>query len=988
MMRLLTLLALLLLLVGCNGGSHENQEEEPNDTNASTLRLQLDDTPIHPGTSTPARLYLDESTSIREVTPKALWYSHDINTAYFDNGRIHAQRAGEARFTITVDAHEYNRTVTIEDALPDLLQCSAQTPNPHTDTSTQLRCSAHFDDNTSQEVTYDIVWYLYASAFTLSVDRRLHVKQKETHFIRAKFLNRETNLTIEALESPLLGLSLSRESLSLHEGTKQALQLYAHYGDGWVQEVSADANWSSTTPEVAAVDSGNVSAHTRGKTLIRATFGGYTSELTIDVKRAALQRLELSVPQSPWPYLAQESQIIGIERCIEATAYYDDGSSQRVTDDIQWRILEGLLPLKKANCFLSQKANDARIEAHFGEMLTPLHLPLKEGALQSFDLIFPTTSIEPSFQTTLQPFLSDASGTVYPIENGVFMHSSNTQIATVDSIMPYQGRFWAHKPGPVRIDASYGSLRSSRTLLIEGAQLLRIVFDPMPTNPLSVGAHVALKAYGYFSDGSYQELGASLQYTSSNPFVANVDLNQTQTTLNALSVGSTTISARFESVMSSFDLNVTAPSLSALQLIAPAPTLKRSDEMRLEAVGIYSNGERRDFSDVVTWSSYPTQIATVGTDGTLFGANIGTAVVTITYGTLSDTATVEVIEPDLLSIKIQPDALEVDVNAIVQMRAIAIYKDGRRDDITSRVTWRSLYPQKASVDTTGLVRGLEVGSAEIAAYYKGYEAVQELSVYKSPKAIVMVVPSQSMDANTTLELRCDLYYSDGSKSNITTQAIWSSSSPTVATIEQNGTLSAWSVGTTRIKVVYKGFEAVQEISVYKSPKAIVMVAPSQSMDANTTMELRCDLYYSDGSKSNITTQAIWSSSNPTVATIEQNGTLSAWSVGTSRIKVEYEGFEVVQEFSVYKSPKAIVMVVPSQSMDANTTLELRCDLYYSDGSKSNITTQAIWSSSNPTVATIEQNGTLSAWSVGTSEIEVEYEEYRSSTTITVTGTTP
>ncbi|MBN2894975.1 MAG: Ig-like domain-containing protein [Campylobacterales bacterium] len=815
-MKTLILLLLAFIFVGCGGNSDQKiDSNDTNDTNVSTLRVQLDTRTLHPRTSTTPRLYLDEPQTIQEVTDAAQWISHDINTAYFDNGRIHAQRPGTARFTIRINEQEYNETLHVAEALPTTLQCSAQDPHPHVGTSTLIRCSALFDDNTSQEVTREISGTFYASvANQLDRDRCLHVNQKESVVLHARYLNRDTNLTIDLLESPLLALSLSQEELILHVGTQERLELYAHYADGWVQEISADANWSSLSPEVATIDAGSVHALAKGQSIIRANFGGFTQELPITVKQAELTRLELSAPQSPWPYFTYEQQSLGIERCVEAIAHYNDGSSRRVTQESLWRNTLEVNTLNRPGCFLTQKAPYAQIEAYFGGMMQNTRVELRPQLVHSFDLLAPKASLKPGFVVTLQPTITDTSANTYPLYGGVFMHTSNTRVATVDSTTPFlSGQLMAHHVGPVRIDAAYGPLRTSKTVQIEGAHLLRIVFDPIPPNTLPIGARSPLQAYGYFSDGSVQELSGALEYTISHPHVVHIDLNATQTTLKAMNAGTTTITARHGSVSASFDLNVTEPSLSALHLEIPSSTLQRSDEMQLEAVGIYSNGVRRNFNDVVTWSSYPTPIATVSSGGSLYGINVGTAVVTISYGSLSASATVEIIEPEITSILIQPDALEMDINQTVQLRAIAVYKDARRDDITSRVSWRSLYPQYASVDALGRVRGLKVGEAQIAAYYKGFEADQKLKVYKSPQAIVMVIPSLNMEINATMQLSCDLYYSDGSKSDVSDEAVWSSSNTTVATIDANATVLALAVGSTNIKVIYEGFERNQSISV-------------------------------------------------------------------------------------------------------------------------------------------------------------------------------
>jgi hypothetical protein len=71
------------------------------------------------------------------------------------------------------------------------------------------------------------------------------------------------------------------------------------------------------------------------------------------------------------------------------------------------------------------------------------------------------------------------------------------------------------------------------------------------------------------------------------------------------------------------------------------------------------------------------------------------------------------------SVNVTPYAATVAIVATRQMLAIATTQDGAAFDVTSRATWLSTAPSKATVSSAGLVTGVATGSTNISATYNG-----------------------------------------------------------------------------------------------------------------------------------------------------------------------------------------------------------------------------------------------------------------------------
>jgi tetratricopeptide (TPR) repeat protein len=128
--------------------------------------------------------------------------------------------------------------------------------------------------------------------------------------------------------------------------------------------------------------------------------------------------------------------------------------------------------------------------------------------------------------------------------------------------------------------------------------------------------------------------------------------------------------------------------------------------------------------------------------------------------------------------------------------------------------WWSNNSAVASVDSTGVVKALAPGSAEIVASYRGVQGSTTIEVQASVVKVSLPA-TKPIKAGNTIELRPIAEYSGGARSDrdITASAFsWSSSNTAVATV-LGGVVVAKAPGTARITASYGTLNGSTDLSV-------------------------------------------------------------------------------------------------------------------------------------------------------------------------------
>ena len=373
----------------------------------------------------------------------------------------------------------------------------------------------------------------------------------------------------------------------------------------------------------------------------------------------------------------------------------------------------------------------------------------------------------------------------------------------------------------------------------------------------------------------------------------------------------------------------------------------------------------------VSWASDKEAVATVDEGGKVSAKAEGEATITVTTKDGGKTATckvtVKAAEVKVTGIKLDKSSITIGVG-----EEITLTPTIEPDDATDKtVTWQSNDASVAAVDETGKVTGKAAGSATIIATTKdgGFKATCSVKVTDAGVSVTGVSLNESeivMEVGDGAKLWETVTPSTAANKKVT----WSSDKPEVADVDDNGNVEAKAVGEAVITVTTQdgGFTATCKVTVVGK----VIPVTSVSLDKTTltlteggSATLTATVKPDDASNKQVT----WESDKVAVATVDENGKVTAVKAGTAVITVTTKDGGKTAKCTV--TVKAATVAVTSVTLD-KTSLALQIGesaILNATVKPDNATNKEVtWSSSNTGIATVDANGKVTAKAAGNATI--------------------
>ncbi|WP_428772489.1 beta strand repeat-containing protein [Vibrio sp.] len=964
------------LLTGCGEDSGFPAQGKPGDFEGVVQSISV--------TPSQSQLALQEKVALKatvtftngkqqDVTSQAEWQSNNVTSVSVnEQGIVTGEAAGSAEIVASLDGISSEpANVGVSDiSLTQLLLL----PSSSTVTqgmSQEYKVTAMYSDGSYKDVTDAAGWAFQGDG--------IEVTETAGHFIAstvgeaqitASYSGMPSNMAnLVTTAATVVSISVSPGSANLIVGTTQPFIAIAYLSDGSSKEITSQADWQSSNETVSSIDdNGLAAALATGNSQLQASFMGVTSSpVEVSVREATVMTVQITP--------ANLSLAINASRPLLAIATFDDGTSRDVSADSTWTsTAPQIADVSNAGLVTAASVGNALITATFsGQASNIANVVVNAATVSSLQVTPGSARVAVGTQQPFKAIAIYSDGSSLDVSNQAGWQNSDSTVASLDQ----QGKATALKAGSANISATFqGTVSNSAAMTVTAATLNEIQVSPGSVN-LANGTSRTLTATAIYSDNSSQDISSQANWQSNDTGIVTVD---TQGNLQANGTGSTTVTASYQGVTSnSASVNVSAATLTSIQVSPGSMTLAKGTSGSLTATATFSDGTSQDVTDQVSWSSTDPNVATIGGGGTVTAEGQGTADIIATYlGQSSTGVVVTVTSATVDDLQLTPGSATVAKGTTKALKAVAVFSDGTSQDVTSQATWDSSNKSVATIEK-GLASSLAMGSTVITAQFQGQTSNNgTLTVTAASVSSVQVTPGTASVANgTTAQFTAVATFSDGTTQDVTDQVSWNSTNKSVATIDGNGEASALAEGSSTITAVFGGVSSNgATMNVTAATITDLQVSPSTAAIAKGTGQAYTAVaIYSDGSNQNVTSQVTWYSSDSDIASISNSGQAQGLAEGTVTISASFMGENSNNaSLTVTTATLSSVQVTPgSSSIAKGTTVNFVATAYFSDGTSQDITNQASWTSSNDTVATISTSGLVTGEDTGNTSIRATYD---------------
>ncbi|MYI06443.1 MAG: Ig domain-containing protein [Gemmatimonadetes bacterium] len=272
----------------------------------------------------------------------------------------------------------------------------------------------------------------------------------------------------------------------------------------------------------------------------------------------------------------------------------------------------------------------------------------------------------------------------------------------------------------------------------------------------------------------------------------------------------------------------------------------------------------------VAWSSSSASVATVDGSGVVTAAANGTATITATSGSASGSAAVTVAQ-SVGAVSVSPTA-DTLVAFGDTVRLVAEATDANRHAVVgAEFSWTSSDTAVARVDDSGLVTGVDEGTATITAMSGAASGRAAVTVAQSVGAVTITPAADTLVVADTVRLSAEATDANG-HAVMGAEFSWASSDTLVAVVDSGGLVTAVAAGEAAINATSSGVTGRAAIVVAaRAPTTVAVTPDTVAFTAvGQTMSLAAEVRDQIGRTMEGVTVS-WSSGDRLVATVDSAG---------------------------------------------------------------------------------------------------------------------
>lgn len=365
--------------------------------------------------------------------------------------------------------------------------------------------------------------------------------------------------------------------------------------------------------------------------------------------------------------------------------------------------------------------------------------------------------------------------------------------------------------------------------------------------------------------------GQTITWKSSNKDVVTVD---SEGKVEAVGVGNATITATAAGKSDSVKITVNNP-LKKITVDPATLTLKKGTSKTLSVK--YDPADTTD-NKAVTWESSDKSVATVDANGKVTALKDGSATITAKVGKLTATCALTVQEKKLTGISLDKTALELSKGQSSEALKVIYTPADTTDDKT--VTWSSADEKIATVKN-GVVTAKVTGTTKITATVGTHKAECTVTVNAKLTGIKVTPDKVTVEKGQKANLNVTYLPADTTDEKAVT---WKSENESVATVDENGVVTAVAGGKTKVIATAKANNKITAVCEVKVPIHTESFALNKTeitdLLKGKTEKLEVSFIPSNTEDSR---EVKWTSSAADIAAVDANGTVKALKEGTATI---------------------------------------------------------------------------------------------------------
>ncbi len=810
----------------------------------------------------------------------------------------------------------------------------------------------------------------------------------------------------------LVSISVTGPANVVAAGSTLQLSAIGAYSDGTHATLSTQATWNASATALVTVDgTGLVTALKAGPVTITASMNGISGTMAVTVGSATLTSIAVTGPST--------APDAGTTEQLTADGIFSDSSSETLTSQVTWQSSDSTVAtISPAGLLTAINAGPVVMTASLGTVQGTMSFVVATASgsggtggsgggsggggsggggtgggggsptLSSISVI-PSAFTVASGQTkqlSAQGAYSD--GTTQDVTAQVAWTANPINFVSVDA----SGLATGVSPGSSTITATLGSISGTATGTVNAIVLNSITVTPS-TASVAIGQTQSFTANGVFSDGSSTDMSDSVSWSSSATKFATVNATGLAT---GVAAGSAPIVATSGAITGSASLIVTPAVLSSIDISPDGQSIPIGGEYQLTLTGSYSDSTTQDIANA-TWSSSDPSTASVDpSTGIVTGvANSNGNPVTITAvaGGLATTTTVYVTSAVIDSIQLTPTTASIAKGTTQQYAVNAIYTDGTIQPLSAGLTWSSSTPAAAGVNASGLATGIGAGQTTITATYGSVSGTALLAVTPATVTSIVVTPALPVvGKNGNVQFTATGVFSDSSTQDLTALATWSSSTATVALIDNSGLASALTTGTSTITASYQGASGSATLTVTTATLVSIAITPINPVaPPHAKIQLTAIGTFSDGSTAQLSGVS-WHTASARYAMVSGSGVVRTKKATKNGVAVYAKLNGITGQTSLTitsMSVASLSLTPPNPTIAVGTVQAFSLIGTFSDGvTKVDLSKSAQWGTSNYMDAVINRSGIATGRATGSVTISGSYGSLAAATTaLTVSNAT-